>query len=144
MMTRVASHAPNWAVEIWIPDLASFGECDRPSKIWNLNYVKIQHKNYQNMIIYSPRAHMRRVVTSGWPRAEIWGGGRSANLSEVLIGDSISRLPSRLHLPSSFECSVQSCVWSDLKFRPRLSKLCCYTMCDNSIMSTYIIVTCHY
>jgi hypothetical protein len=29
---------------------------------------------------------MRRVVTSGWPRAEIWGW---VNLSEVLIGDSI-------------------------------------------------------
>ena len=25
-----------------------------------------------------------------------------------------------------------------------MSKLYCYTMCDNSIMSTYIIVTCHY
>ena len=25
-----------------------------------------------------------------------------------------------------------------------MSKLCCNTMCDNSIMSTYIIITCHY
>ena len=31
---------------------------------------------------------MRRAVASGGPSAEIWGGGRTDDLVEVLIGDS--------------------------------------------------------
>ena len=53
-----------------------------------LNYTETHHIKYQNMIIYSIRAHMRRAVASGGPSAEIWGGGQTDDLVEVLIRDS--------------------------------------------------------
>jgi len=105
---RVALPCSQFGIRIWISDSESFGERDDPSKIWNLNYIAIRHKNYQNMMKYCPRAHTWRAVTSGSPSAEILGGGRTDDLVELLIGDSIFRGPVWIQDRSESELACES------------------------------------